>query len=137
MTVKFNLSTYKDGKWIWNSVVGNFTLTTPQFPPQRLTHSYNTNFPTPAPTEEPSYIKQFVLNHPIDPIEVAIGVVLMGSLLANFGGLCHHVVKSFGIAKNDTKIVRRWLKISASAGKTSLKSDINYNPNGRLGHLFY
>ena len=90
-----DLSSYQNGQWIWHS------LSTTEFPYSRLTHSY---------------ISEKTLGTlPITvPEKIGLCACLASTCLVNLGLLCHSVNKARKIGKGNTKVVKRWLRISSS-----------------------
>ena len=103
-----NLSTFHNGQWIWHS----YGSSTTEFPYSRLTHSY-------VATED------YARTLPISTKQkVGLCVSLALTALVNFGLLCHNVDKARKIGKGNTKVVRRWLRISSSLGKWNMSLDV-------------
>ena len=97
-----NLSTFHNGQWIW------YSSGTTEFPYSRLTHSYTA-------TED------FAGTLPISKAQkTGLCVSLALTALVNFGLLCHNVTKARKIGKGNTKVVRKWLRISSSLGKMNM-----------------
>ena len=124
-----NIELNKENLWIWPQ------KSSTEFP-ERLTYlpEHFTEFPEHLTH---SYISPiWVINtdsKETDKIEIgnftkfSIFGALTFSFVFNFGMFIYHVLKSRKIVKNDTKVVRRWLKISFSAGKSwSFIKDVIY-----------
>lgn len=124
-----NLSVFKDGKWIWKGQ-SRPPPTSPGFEFERLTHSYvvpesslESTTELPIPFNLSLHSQDFVFHS--YTFEISFVAILVISFIANFAVICYNGFKATKIPKDDTKIVRRWLKISFSSGKQNKQKMYN------------
>ena len=119
------MSEIENGQWIWHSskiqnrskadsALKDFNVTvtgstgTTEFP-DRLTHSYFVDLDE----EKPGNVLQL---QPPNLLEGILSLLAL-SLIGNGGTVIYQVKKCIRMDKDDTRIIRRWIRISSSSGK--------------------